>query len=105
MIEREVLGIMYNSMDRIISHFQERFGLHWAPAEESTIVEANLLRNCIVHNNGVVDPRLSAHGGRWTEGSTIALTPSDVHQFGIAARRTARNLYAQAEQKFPGPVP
>jgi hypothetical protein len=100
MIDREVMAVMYGSMDKIIAYFQDKLGLQWPRSNKDTIVEANLLRNCIVHNNAVVDSRLAAHGTRWATGATIALTTSDVHTFGIAARAMARDLYRQAEQKF-----
>lgn len=103
MIEKEVLAVMYNSMDNIIGHFQDKLDLHWPSSERDTIVEANLLRNCIVHNNAVADSRLAARCEGWTEGATIALTTSDVHRFGIAARAAARDLYRQAEQRHFSP--
>jgi hypothetical protein len=103
MIDKKVLAVMYSSMDKIIVYFQEKLGLQWPLSERDAIVEANLLRNCIVHNNAAVDSRLAAHGHRWTKGQTIALTNSDVHGFGIAARATARDLYCQAERRFLSP--
>jgi hypothetical protein len=59
MIDKEVLAVMYNSMENIIEYFQEKLGLQWPSSATDTIIEANLLRNCIVHNNGVVDSRLA----------------------------------------------
>ncbi len=100
MIDKEVLAVMYNSMDKIIAYFEDKLRIQWPNSERAPIIEANLLRNCIVHNNAVVDSRLAGQSGRWAKGERIALTNSDVHGFGIVARATARHLYAQAERKF-----
>jgi hypothetical protein len=99
MIDKEVLSVMYNSIEKIIKYYEDRLSLQWPFSERDTIIEANLIRNCIIHNNAIVDSRLAAHCKRWTDGTSIALTISDVHRFGITARATARNLYLQAEQK------
>jgi hypothetical protein len=100
MIDKEVLAVMCNSMEKIIKYFEDKLGFQWPSSERDAIVEANLIRNCIVHNNAVADQRLAAHRERWTEGVRIELTSSDVHGFGIAARATARDLYRQADRKY-----
>jgi len=100
MIEKEVLAVMYSSMDKIIKYFEDRLGLQWPSSERAAIVKANLLRNCIIHNNAVADSRLAANCTDWTEGAKIALSVSTVHEFGIVARATARDLYRQVEEKF-----
>jgi hypothetical protein len=100
MIDKEVLAVMYNSIDKIIKYYEDKLNLQWPSSERDTIIEANLLRNCIVHNNAIADSRLATHCERWTDGTNITLTISDVHKFGITARATARNLYHQAEQKY-----
>ncbi|MHC4398676.1 MAG: hypothetical protein ACYTG0_03255 [Planctomycetota bacterium] len=74
MIDKEVLAVMYNSMDRIVAYSEDKFGLQWPSTDTDTIVEASLLRNCIVHNNAVTDSRLAAHSSRWSEGDTITLS-------------------------------
>ncbi len=98
MVDKEVFTVMYNSMENMISYFENRLGIEWPSSQRDGIVEANLVRNCIVHNNARVDARLAAHSARWTEGAKIALAVPDVHAFGIAARATARDLYRQVRR-------
>jgi hypothetical protein len=99
MIDREVLGAMYNSMEKVIEYFDDKFGIQWPSSDVDPIIEASRLRNCIIHNNSRVDSRL-AKLTRWSEGDTIELTPSDAHSFGRSARAVARSVHGQAGQKF-----
>lgn len=99
MINREVFAVFYNSMEKIIEYFERKLHLQWPTADVDPVVEASLLRNCIIHNNARVDARLALRP-RWSEGAPIVLSASDVHTFGMAARRVARSLHQQATAKF-----
>ncbi|MFO8007606.1 MAG: hypothetical protein R6V05_07730 [Candidatus Brocadiia bacterium] len=96
MVEKEVLSVMYGSVEDIRQYFQSKLSLPWPDSDR--IVEASRLRNCLLHNNAVVDGRL-AEVSDWDEGDEITLTPSQVHEFGLVARRFARQLYQQVTDR------
>jgi hypothetical protein len=56
----------------------------------AAIKYANDLRNCLMHNNGVADNRLSA---KYNVGDKIILTSGQVHGFGLKTRQFARDLW------------
>ena len=99
MIEKEVFTLLYNSMDKIISYFDERLNLSFGDTlDKENIIKASLLRNCLIHNMALADKRL-APVSRWGEGSFIDLESYEVHELGIIGRRISRNLYEQAQAK------
>jgi len=98
LIEREVLDVMYGSLNSIAEYFENRLNLKW-PAY-SSLQEANAIRNCIVHNMARADNKLVAIAPVWTLGQEIALTPSDVNSFGIEVRCFVQDIWSQAEKQL-----
>ncbi len=99
MVEREVVAIFYNSMEKIAEYFEDRLSLHWPrKGNKLFVVEASLVRNCIVHNGARIDRRLAEFSGR-KEGAMISLDSSEVHSYGIEARDFAYKIYEQASKK------
>ncbi len=99
MIEKEVSSACYGSMANIRDYFEKRLNLPWPSSED--VVIASLVRNCIVHNNSIVDRRLAEKSG-YEIGQQIALNADDVHDFGIEGRSIARELYELADKKYFG---
>ncbi|MBI5870981.1 MAG: hypothetical protein HZB44_08550 [Actinobacteria bacterium] len=99
LIEREVLDVMFGSFESIASYFKNRLNLEWPVS--SGLREANLIRNCIIHNMARADTRLVAAASVWTVGQEIALIPSDVHNIGIDVRRFAQDVWSQVERQLP----
>ncbi len=99
MIDKEILSVFYQSIEKVIECFQKKFSLCWPEHTVESAVEASLLRNCIIHNNARVDTRLSERG-RWALGSEIKLTAAQVHDFGIIARKVCGELAMQADSNF-----
>ena len=97
MIEKEVMAVCYRSIDEIGKHFTLKLNLEWPDSRQ--LVEASLIRNCIIHNNAVVDPRLARVSGRDVD-NAIALSAEDVHEFGLEGRRVARKLVEDAEERY-----
>ena len=98
-VEQQVLSVMYNSIEKVSEYFHKSLHIQWPEAtDEYTVVKASLIRNCFMHNGGIVDTRLSNVSGL-TEGAEIEIAPADVHQYGINIRHFARNVYQQAESK------
>lgn len=62
MIDKEVLSVFSLSFEKVIECFEKKFSLQWPEHSVERAVEANLLRNCIIHNNARVDARLSKIG-------------------------------------------
>jgi hypothetical protein len=98
MIDHEVHEVMHNGIGDVAKYFNDRFSISWPESELETIITASLIRNCIIHNNSIADNRLGERLG-WTDGDHIVLSVSDVHGFGITARRVVRQIYAEAETR------
>lgn len=99
MIDKEVLDLFYQGMDKIIEYFQKKLQLEWEQQQKSTAIQASLMRNCFVHNMGRADSRLAQFLG-CKPGEEICLTVSDVHSFGMVARNLARSLIKQARERY-----
>lgn len=100
MIEREVRDVFYKSMTDVGVYFRTKFSLPWKDPE-GRVERASLVRNCIIHNNSIVDERLAARSDL-QRGDRIALRPEDVHEFGLAARSLTRDLFAEAQRRHLG---
>lgn len=98
MIDHEVHEIMHNGMREVAKYFHRRFDIQWPETDLNEILTASLVRNCIIHNNSIADHRLGARPN-WNAGNQIMLSVSDVHGFGILARRTLRHIFAEAERR------
>lgn len=97
-IDREVVAVMYGSVDAIAKHFGSRFNIQWPVCPRlkvPQIQEANFIRNCLLHNGGRADERLAALG-KWKEGMEITLTTRGVNQFGMEGRSVALTLFEEA---------
>lgn len=102
MIEKEVTTVFYGSVENIAQHFETRLGLTWPTRDgQPVLVEASLVRNCIVHNGARVNKRLARLEG-WTKGTRIALDAPTVHSYGMEARGAAKSLFEQAASKHFG---
>lgn len=91
--EREVRSVFAGSIEDVQQHYQRRLGVRWP--DEPKIVVASRIRNCLMHNDARVDERLAAAApDGFGIGQRIALRPSEVHDYGIAARVFAMALWA-----------
>lgn len=98
MVEKETSNLFYGSFEKIGEYLESELNLSWS--ENSEILKAPLIRNCIIHNNSIVDKRLSSMSDL-TSGNKILLSANDVHKFGIAVRELARNLDIEFERRYP----
>lgn len=98
LINKELLELFYKNMEDIIDYFFQKFNLTFLKNEKEKLIESSLLRNCIIHNLGVADVRLSMLAD-YTEGKEFEISASKVHDFGIIARTSARRIYQKALDK------
>lgn len=99
MVEQHVFSIMYDSIDNISEYYADKLHITWPNTNEAhSIVKASFIRNCYMHNGGIVDSRLHENFGLEI-GSEINLDPSEVHGYGIAIRQIAYQIYDQAKKK------
>lgn len=98
MIEKEILSLFYGSFENIGTYFQEKLSLPWS--DSKNIVKAPLIRNCIIHNDSIVDQRLSSVS-ELDIGEKITLNASDVHDYGIAMRDLAYRMDKEFERRYP----
>lgn len=99
LVEKEVRSIMYKSMSEILDYLDKKLKLKWDNSTNNEIIIANKIRNCCMHNNCIADKGLSKDD-RFTEGQEIILTSSDVHSFGLKARKFTRELWTSAQQQY-----
>ncbi len=98
MIDKELFELFYKSIDEIVDYFSQKFGLSFSSEEKDKLLEASLLRNCIVHNLGIADARLAQLPG-YTKGKEIKIDSYKVHDFGLVARQLARKICQEALEK------
>ena len=99
LIEKEIRSVFYGPIEEVQGYFVGKLQLPWP--DEPDLVPASRLRNCLMHNGGLVDDRAAAASGR-TLGSPIRLEPAEVHDLGFAARRLSRGLWNEAEPRHLG---
>jgi len=99
MVEQHVFSIMYDSIEKISDYYAEKLHIAWPLNNEvHSVVKASLIRNCYMHNGGIVDIRLHEKFG-FELGSEIILNPSEVHGYGITIRHIAYEIFEQAKKK------
>jgi hypothetical protein len=89
MVETTLFLMLRGSMKEIIRHFEVVLDLHLADDDKQAMIEASMVRNCIIHRMAISDDRLAEFSSRWSRGKPIELNVGDVHAFGIVARRVA----------------
>ncbi len=97
-INKELSELFYKNMEDILDYFSQKFNLTFIENEKEDLIEASLLRNCIIHNLSVADARLSMLAD-YTEGKEFEIPASKVHGFGIIARTVVRRIYQEALDK------
>lgn len=100
MIDMTLFATFRGSMREIIHHFESTLNLRFRKRHRNSMIEASLIRNCIIHKMAVADERLAKHSSRWKQGETIELSTTDVACFGISARKAALLLMTQAEEQY-----
>lgn len=71
--------------------------------DEPRILVASRIRNCLMHNGARVDDRLAAATPMdFAVGQRICFRPSDVHDYGITARRFATGLWSEIAARHFG---
>ncbi|MCB0627756.1 MAG: hypothetical protein KDC43_28485 [Saprospiraceae bacterium] len=99
LVEKQVFSVMYSSVEKISEYYEKNLHITWPNyCNEYSIEKAALIRNCYMHNGGIVDARLHNKFGLEI-GSKIFLSPSEVHGYGITVRQIAHEIYNQAKIK------
>lgn len=98
MVNHEVHEIMHNGLEEIAYYFRKKLSITWPDKDLQILITASLIRNCIIHNNSLVDQRLDSRPS-WHYGDIISLSVSDVHEFGIVARRVLNHVYNEAKTR------
>jgi len=98
-IEKEIRSVFYGPIEDVRTHFAQKLQVAWP--DEPDLVAASRLRNCLMHNGGLVDERAAAASQR-VSGSPIRLEPADVHAFGIVGRRFSRAVWNEADARHFG---
>lgn len=96
MIDTEIRKVFAGSINDIQKYFKSRLQIDW-PAGLN-FEQASLTRNCLMHNGGIVDKKLSS-SSQLLVGSQIHLGTDQVHRYGIEARSFAVSVLEQATTK------
>ena len=99
MINKEVTSVFSQNMEAIANYFDRKLSLAWREDGREQALRTSRLRNCIIHNLGIVDSKL-AEVSDYDVGEMIVLEPENVHSYGLSARALARDIYAKAESAF-----
>lgn len=100
MIEKEVFYVFHGPIEKVGKYLRDKLHLPW-PDDDSEVVRASLIRNCLLHNMGCVDRRL-AEVSDLKERDEISLRPQDVHEFGWLIRGLAPKLFEEAKKRHFG---
>lgn len=98
MIDNEVYEAMHGSILQIQRYYNDKFDILWPSVHLGDLETASLIRNCIVHNNALVDQKLAQKTG-WEFGSRIKVSIEDVHRYGIAIRDVVDYVYNDAKER------
>jgi hypothetical protein len=96
MIEKEIRSVFYGKIETVRTHFDKIFHTPWPASTQ--IIEASRMRNCLMHNGGIVNEYLSEVSKRVVN-SSIRLESDEVHGFGIMARTIARSIWDEANRR------
>jgi hypothetical protein len=96
MVETTLFLMLRGSMKEIIRHFEAVLQLPIEETHRKAMVEASMIRNCIIHKMAIADDRLAELSTRWRLGEAIELTAADVHSFGVVARSVGAKVREQA---------
>jgi hypothetical protein len=101
MVEKEVYSIFAQSIEDVSDYFRKKLNMEWPDQEKEKAIMASLIRNCIIHNSAIVDHRLAKKSNNlFCEGDKIALSPTDVHSYGIAIRTLGHSLWDRVNHAF-----
>ena len=90
MIEREMRDLTYLPLLGLITKMREKFGFRKLTSEYD--VRANrvsLIRNCLLHNRGIVDAKLARADASFKESEKLCITIADVDHATLVLRKAA----------------
>jgi hypothetical protein len=100
MVETTLFLMLRGSMREIIRHFEAVLHLRLENEDKQAMIEASMIRNCLIHRMAIADDRLAEVSPRWSPGQPIELKAYDVHDFGFLARRVAASILVQVGDSF-----
>jgi hypothetical protein len=87
-------------MREILRHFEAVLHLRLEDEDKQAMIEASMIRNCLIHRMAIADDRLAEFSPRWSPGQPIELKVDDVHDFGFLAQRVAASILVQVGDSF-----
>ena len=98
--EAKVRDLMYGSVDNWIKYFQNNLGFNIDI--QNDIIELNLVRNCLIHNNGLVSRELEKiiKKQRYIYAKQINVTEKDYYRYKNAIETFARKMWEEYIEKF-----
>ena len=98
--EAKVRELMYGSVNDWIKYFQNNLGFNIDT--QNDIIELNLVRNCLIHNNGLVSRELEKiiKKEQYIYTKQINITEKDYYRYKSAIDAFARKMWEEYIEKF-----
>ena len=103
LIDTKLRDLMYGSVEAWVKYFQNNLGFDMNIQKD--IVELNLVRNCIIHNNGLVSYELEKmiKKRRYIYAKQINVTEKDYDRYKNVVETFARKMWAEHVKKSKKP--
>lgn len=98
--DAKVRDLMYGTVNDWIKYFQNNLGFNIDI--QNDIIELNLVRNCLIHNNGLVSRELEKiiKKQRYIYAKQINVTEKDYYRYKNAIETFARKMWEEYIEKF-----
>jgi hypothetical protein len=98
--EAKVRDLMYGSVEDWIKYFQNNLG--FKIDIQNDVIELNLVRNCLIHNNGLVSHELEKiiKKKRYIYAKQINVSEKDFYRYKNAIQTFARKMSEEHIEKF-----
>jgi len=98
--EVKIKELMFTSVDNWLKYFNKNIGFNIEIPND--IIEMSLVRNCLIHNNGLVDDKLEKriNKRRYNYEKKINVTENDYSRYKNCVENLAKNLDSECFKKF-----
>jgi len=100
-IDRELRELSFLGIHKLSEKLKHQYGFEEFPESvQETVTEYSLIRNCLVHNQGVVNVRLAEQYPAHCAGTRLSISDKVVTKATYAFRRYALAVDSIAEKKY-----
>jgi len=98
--ETQIRDLMFKSVDNWLEYFKDYLKINIDIPND--IIEMSLVRNCLIHNNGLVDYKLEKriNKRRYNHGMKINVTEKDYIRYKNCVESLSKKLHSECLKKF-----